>query len=74
MNDPQKRKSSRTEISYESLLLSQVVTEKKTIRVTFLDGDILIQKVQWHTMDAIGLKDGKVVNRHAIKFWEIVDE
>ena len=60
--------------AYEAILLSQVTSEKKQIRITFLDGDVLIERVRWHTPDTIGLLDGKVVNKQAIKFWEVLEE
>lgn len=58
---------------HEAILLSQTITDKQQIRITFLDGDVLIEFVRWHTPEYIGLRDGKVVNKQAIKFWEIVD-
>jgi len=68
-------KSDRQNIpAYEAILLSQIISEKKQIRITFLDGDILIERVRWYTSDYIGLKDGKVVNKQAIKFWESLEE
>ena len=60
--------------AYEAILLSQMITEKKPIRIIFMDGDVLIEQVRWHTPECIGLKDGKVINKRAIKFWEAVNE
>ncbi|MGK5094522.1 hypothetical protein WDW89_21225 [Deltaproteobacteria bacterium TL4] len=57
---------------YEAILLSQVITEKKQIRITLMDGDVLIDLVKWHTPNAIGLKDGKIVNKQVIKYWELL--
>jgi hypothetical protein len=58
---------------HEAVLLSKIITEKKQIRVTFLDGDTLIDGLRWHTPYHLGMKDGKVINKSAIKFWEIVE-
>lgn len=58
---------------HEAILLSQSITEKQQIRITFLDGDVLIDHVRWHTPEYIGLRDGKVVNKQAIKYWEIIE-
>jgi hypothetical protein len=58
---------------HEALLLSKVITEKKQIRITFLDGDTLIDGLRWHTPAALGLRDGKVVNKSLIKFWEVAE-
>ncbi len=57
---------------HEAIILSQAIVDKQQIQITFLDGDVLIEQVRWHTPECIGLKDGKVVNKQAIKFWEIV--
>jgi hypothetical protein len=58
---------------HEAVLLSKIITEKKQIRVTFLDGDILVDGLRWHTPYHLGMKDGKVINKSAIKFWEVID-
>ncbi len=58
---------------HEAILLSQAIVEKQQISITFLDGDILIEYVRWHTPEYIGLKDGKVVNKKAIKYWQIME-
>ena len=58
---------------HEAVLLSKIITEKRQIRVTFLDGETLIDGLRWHTPYHLGLKDGKVVNKSAIKFWEVID-
>jgi hypothetical protein len=58
---------------YEAIQLSQLITERKQIRIVFQDGDTLIEAVRWHTPQWIGLRDGKVVNKQAIKFWESLD-
>ena len=58
---------------YEAIQLSQAITERRQIRLVFLDGDTLIEFVRWHTPFSIGLRDGKVVNKQALKFWELLD-
>ena len=58
---------------FDAILLSQIITEKQTIQIWFLDGDSIISQVRWHTTEWIGLTDGKVVNKQAIKYWEILD-
>ena len=58
---------------HEALLLSKAISEKKQLRITFLDGDTLIEGLRWHTPDHLGMRDGKVVNRTAIKFWEVLE-
>ena len=65
--------SSRPQPPHEAILLSKVVSEKKQIRITFLDGDTLIDGLRWHTPECLGLRDGKVVNKSAIKFWEVLE-
>ena len=58
---------------HEALLLSKAISGKKQIRITFLDGDTLIEGLRWHTSDSLGMRDGKVVNKSAIKFWEVME-
>ena len=58
---------------HEALLLSKAVSEKKQLRITFLDGDTLIDGLRWHTSESLGMRDGKVINRSAIKFWEVME-
>lgn len=60
-------------LPHEAILLSQAIVEKQQIRITFMDGDVHIDYVKWHTPENIGLKDGKVINKQAIKFWEILE-
>lgn len=67
------RSSHKNVPPYEAMLLSQVITEKKQLRISFIDGDMLVEKVQWHTSEYIGMKDGKVVNKRAVKYWEILE-
>ena len=59
---------------HEAILLSQAITEKKQIQITFIDGDIVVEQVKWHTPEHIGMKDGKVINKQAIKFWQMVED
>lgn len=72
MADP-RESSLRPQPPHEAILLSKVITEKKQIRITFLDGDILIDGLRWHTPYHLGMRDGKVVNKSAIKFWEVME-
>jgi len=65
--------SGRNHPPHDALLLSKVISEKKQIRITFLDGDTLIDGLRWHTSESLGMRDGKVVNRSSVKFWEVVD-
>ena len=57
---------------HDAILLSQAIVEKRPISITFLDGDVMIEQVRWHTVECIGLRDGKIVNKQAIKFWELM--
>ena len=59
---------------YEALMLTQIIVEMKSIQICFLDGDTLVGQVRWHTPESIGLRDGKVVNKGAIKFWTVLEE
>ncbi len=72
MNDHFEKRR-KTPPPHEAILLSQAITEKRQIQITFIDGDVLIEYVRWHTESYIGLKDGKVVNKQSIKFWEMLD-
>ena len=58
---------------YEAIQLSQAITDRKQVRLVFLDGDTLVESVRWHTPAWIGLRDGKVINKQALKFWEPLD-
>ncbi|OGG96281.1 MAG: hypothetical protein A2527_02175 [Candidatus Lambdaproteobacteria bacterium RIFOXYD2_FULL_50_16] len=60
----------KTEVPHDRLLLSKLIAEKRSIRIAFLDGEYLIDQIRWHTVEHLGLKSGKVVNRQAIKYWE----
>ncbi len=70
MND----KKTKTQIAHDAIMLSKVISEKLTIKVTFPDGEYLVDQLRWHTNDNLGLINGKVVNKSAIKYWEIVEE
>ena len=59
---------------HDAILLSKAISEKKQVRITFLDGDVLVEGLRWHTLHHLGMRDGKVVNKSAIKFWEVIDE
>ena len=65
--------SRRQEPPHEAVLLSRVITEKRQLRITFIDSEVLIDSLRWHTPDSLGLKSGKVINKRAIKFWEVVE-
>ena len=56
-----------------AIQLSQAITDRKQLRLVFLDGDTLVETVRWHTPAWIGLRDGKVINKQALKFWEPLD-
>ena len=64
----------KAQIAHDAIMLSKVITEKLTIKITFLDGEYLIDQLRWHTIDSLGLKNGKVVYKGAMKYWEIVEE
>ncbi|MDH4120476.1 MAG: hypothetical protein OEV94_02070 [Deltaproteobacteria bacterium] len=63
----------RSQPPHEAVLLSKIITEKKSVRVTFLDGEVMTDGLRWHTPYHLGMKNGKVVNKSAIKYWEIVE-
>ena len=67
-------KRQKAQIAHDAIMLSKVITEKLSIKITFLDGEYLIDQLRWHTIDCLGLKNGKVVYKGAIKYWEIVEE
>ncbi|PCI27515.1 MAG: hypothetical protein COB67_08385 [SAR324 cluster bacterium] len=62
----------KTQVAHEAILLSRVISEKQTIQIAFPDGEYLIDQLRWHTHNQLGLMSGKVVNKLAIKYWEIV--
>jgi|APSaa5957512622_1039677.scaffolds.fasta_scaffold447922_1 hypothetical protein len=64
----------KAQIAHDAIMLSKVITGKLTIKITFQDGEYLIDQLRWHTIDSLGLKNGKVVYKGAIKYWEIVEE
>lgn len=67
-------KKQRSQIAHEAIMLSKIISEKQSIKITFPDGEYLIDQLRWHTINSLGLKNGKVVNKAAIKYWEVVDE
>lgn len=67
-------KRQKAQIAHDAIMLSKVITEKLSIKITFLDGEYLIDQLRWHTIDSLGLKNGKVVYKGAMKYWEIVEE
>jgi len=73
MGEQRPEHTHRPQPPHEAVLLSKIITEKKQIRITFLDGDTLIDGLRWHTPYHLGMKDGKVINKSAIKFWEIMN-
>ncbi len=74
MGEQRPEHTPRPQPPHEAVLLSKIITEKRHIRITFLDGDILIDRLRWHTPYHLGMKDGKVINKSAIKMWEITEE
>ncbi|MDH4225360.1 MAG: hypothetical protein OEW12_06915 [Deltaproteobacteria bacterium] len=73
MGDQKNDHQSRQQPPHEAVLLSKIITERKQIQLTFLDGEILTDGIRWHTPYQLGLRGGKVVNKSAIKYWEIVE-
>ncbi|MCP4750996.1 MAG: hypothetical protein GY866_08890 [Proteobacteria bacterium] len=67
-------KKQKPQIAHDAILLSRIISEKQSIKITFPDGEYLIDQLRWHTISNLGLKNGKVVNKNAIKYWEIVEE
>lgn len=67
-------KKQKGPIAHEAIMLSKMISEKQSIKITFLDGEYLIDQLRWHTINSLGLKNGKVINKNAIKYWEAVDE
>jgi len=67
-------KRQRSQVAHEAIMLSKVISEKQSIKITFPDGEYLIDQLRWHTINSLGLKNGKVVNKTMIKYWEVVDE
>jgi hypothetical protein len=66
-------KRQKSQVAHEAIMLSRVISEKQSIKITFPDGEYLIDQLRWHTLDSLGLKNGKVVNKSAIKYWEIAE-
>lgn len=69
--DDRKQKS---QIAHEAIMLSRVISDKQNIKITFMDGEYLVDQLRWHTSTSLGLKTGKVVNKALIKYWEIVED
>jgi len=67
-------KKTKSQIAHDAIMLSKVTSEKLTIKITFPDGEYLVDQLRWHTSDNLGLMNGKVVNKAAIKYWEIVED
>ncbi|MBT4091020.1 MAG: hypothetical protein HOE30_21240 [Deltaproteobacteria bacterium] len=67
-------KKHKVQIAHEAIMLSKTISEKQSIKITFLDGEYLIDQLRWHTISSLGLKNGKVVNKNAIKYWEVADD
>lgn len=67
-------KKPKTQIAHDAIMLSRIISDKQTIRISFPDGEYIVDQLKWHTSDYLGLKNGKVVNKLAIKYWEIVEE
>ena len=73
MADHKTEHQHRQQPPHEAVLLSKIITEKKQMRITFLDGQILVDGLRWHTPYHLGMRDGKVINKSAIKFWEVIE-
>lgn len=67
-------KKGKQPIAHDAIMLSKIISEKQEIKITFPDGEYIVDQLKWHTTDNLGLKSGKVVNKAAIKYWEIVEE
>ena len=67
-------RKTKSQIAHDAIMLSKVISERLSIKITFPDGEYLVDQLRWHTIDNLGLKNGKVVNKAAIKYWEVVDE
>ena len=73
-NDFKGDKKGKSNIAHDAILLSRIISEKLTIKISFPDSEYFTDQLKWHTRDHLGLKSGKVVNKLAIKYWEIVDD
>lgn len=62
----------KSQFPHEAVLLSKIVSDHSNIKLTFVDGEILIDQLRWHTPYHLGLNGGKVVNKSAIKYWEVI--
>lgn len=67
-------KKQKFQIAHDAIMLSKVISDRLSIKITFPDGEYLVDQLRWHTADTLGLKSGKVVNKAAIKYWEIEDD
>ena len=67
-------KKTKSQIAHDAIMLSKIISEKLTIKITFPDGEYIIDQLKWHTNDNLGLICGKVVTKAAIKYWEIVED
>lgn len=72
-HDTQKERMRKSAHPHEAVLLSKIIAERLTIRINFLDGEILIDGLRWHTPYHLGMRQGKVVSKSAIKYWEIIE-
>ena len=66
-------KREKANVAHEAILLSRMISEQKTIKITFGDGEYLVDQLKWHTTYQLGLKTGKVVTKSMIKYWEPVE-
>ena len=73
MGEQRSEHPQRNQPPHEAVLLSKIITERRRIQITFLDGDVLVDGLRWHTPYHLGMKDGKVINKSAIKFWEVIE-
>lgn len=67
-------KKDKNAVPHEAILLSKMISEQRTIKITFPDGEYLIDQLRWHTLNQLGLVSGKIVNKNMIKYWEPYQE
>ena len=72
-SDSRAERKGKSQIAHDAILLSRIISDKLSIKISFLDGEFIVDQLKWHTREHLGLKSGKVVTKHAIKYWEIVE-
>lgn len=66
-------KREKANVAHEAILLSRMISEGQGIKITFGDGEYLMDHLKWHTTSQLGLRSGKVVSKSMIKYWEPQD-